>query len=107
MSQPLVIIDSIFILNVITTKEKDPRRDGDHPCPAPCQLEAQGSQVHQGPAEALLSARCQPHEGCIYGVRDAPAEAGHKLKNQLLSDALLNGLDKVTPKTKKRILLRL
>ncbi len=35
---------------------------------APRQLEAQGSQVHQGSAEALLSARRQPHEGCIHGV---------------------------------------
>ena len=25
-------------------------------------------QVHQGSTEALLSARCQPHEGCIHGV---------------------------------------
>ena len=32
------------------------------------QLEAQGAQVHQGSAEALLSARRQPHEGRIHGV---------------------------------------
>lgn len=29
---------------------------------------SQGSQVHQGSAEALLSARRQPHEGRIHGV---------------------------------------
>ncbi len=29
-------------------------------------------QVHQGSAEALLSARCEPHEGCIHGVKPLP-----------------------------------
>ena len=75
---------------------KTPRRDGRHPRRAPRQLEAQGSQVHQGPAEALLAACRQPHEGRLHGVKHSEEITKKETARCVFPD----GLDKCNQKSK-------